>query len=86
MTIYSVINVIEYFENKHEYLERLDEHYHTEDYAPFIAISIITAILSALVTIAILHLIVLHAYLNYKGMTTYEYVIELRKKKKVSDI
>lgn len=81
-TVFSFISFTGYFRDTDEYLDNLSMNYGTENSAPFLAISIITATFGTAVTIAILHLIVLHIYLNYKGITTYDHIIEVRKKKK----
>ena len=86
VTIFCIISLSSYARNYEDYEDSLYDNYDTSDSSPFVGITIATLIVAALVMIAILHLIVLHIYLNYKGITTYEYVIELRKRKKVIDI
>jgi hypothetical protein len=86
VTIFCIISISRYARNYEDYEDKLYDNYDTRDSSPFIGITIVTLIVAALVMIAILHLVVLHIYLNYKGITTYEYVIELRKRKKVMDI
>jgi hypothetical protein len=86
VTIYCIISISSYARNYEDYEDNLFDNYDTRDTSPFIGITIATLIIAASVMIAILHLLVLHSYLNYKGLTTYEYVIELRKRKKVIDI
>ena len=85
VTIFCSISLSRYARNYEDYEEFLYDSYDTRNSYPFVGITIATLIVAALVMIAILHLLVLHTYLNYKGITTYEYVIELRKRKKVID-
>lgn len=83
VTIFCIISISSYARNYEDYEDSLYDSYDTRDSSPFIGITIVTLIVAALVMIAVLHLVVLHIYLNYKGITTYEYVLELRKRKKV---
>ncbi|CAG9316023.1 unnamed protein product [Blepharisma stoltei] len=47
----------------------------------YIAIICITVIICGIITIANAQLILLHIWLNYKGMSTYEYILKKRKAK-----
>jgi hypothetical protein len=53
----------------------------------FKAISAVSIAISSLVAIAVLHLIALHLFLNARGLTTYEYILQIRERQmaKVAD-
>lgn len=53
---------------------------HLENYS-FVALTIILLVESLFVIFSDLNLIVLHIYLKYRKMTTYEYIVERRKKR-----
>lgn len=79
---FSIYSIYLYFDRHEEYLDYIDESYSYRKGLPFLMISFFLAICSCAIVIADGNLIVLHLYLYRRGLTTYEYIMEKRRKLK----
>lgn len=79
---FSVYSIYLYFERHEEYIDYIDESYSYEKGLTFLMISFFLAISSCAIVIAVGNLIGLHVYLARRGITTYDYIVEKRRKLK----
>jgi hypothetical protein len=80
---FSVYSIYLYFNRHEEYLDYIDESYSYRKGLPFLMISFFLAISSCVIVMAVGNLIGLHVYLSRRGLTTYEYIVEKRRKLKI---
>jgi hypothetical protein len=62
-------------------MTQLDESYGEENRMAFLLMTSICSATSLIVLLLNTNLILLHAWLRYKGMTTFEYIMKIRKRK-----
>ena len=58
-----------------------EDMYSSSDLLPFMMVDLIAVVINTPILIANTFLIVLHSTLNYKGLTTYEYILQMRVRK-----
>lgn len=77
---FSIVNLYVYFNRYEDFINYLEKFYSTEKEIPFVMITFFLAVNSLAIVIADGNLLILHIYLAKRGLTTYEYILEKRRK------